>query len=1438
METEEATVAAEVKRKAATIWICAFGKKKLLGMRRKGWSREMKKRALSLVLALVMCLPLLCFQAAAKDEPETWLDNADTFSQPTLINSTFYISTPEELAWISYKVSTGTSFSDFNVILVNDIDLAGKLWVPIGGWDGDPLFCENLFSGKFFGQGHSIKNMTVNCSRDYAGFFGYLKNATVEGVSFENASVTGLDYTGVLAGYCYNINSDWLIRDCTVLDGSVNGQTYVGGLIGYCIAMEKCQLLDSSSAASVTGLENVGGAVGFATCSILGNLDISNCLASGAVTGHTSTGGLIGYMETNDAGHFTINNCSATGTVSGDNNTGGLIGSSNTFRNNTSSWSCGFQKVINCSAIGSVHGNDNVGGFVGVQLFESVSYNSNEGYSDFVSCYATGDVTGVNCVGGFVGNCSFTENNQDGQFKRYIYPLNYIVSCYSTGNVTAESQAGLFSGGGDCNIKNCFCNSDAVLTVAGSIVDKKAIFGVTDSGCSLTSSSELKMSGIINQLNAVADEDSLTWIIDQDLNNQGYPVRDRDDLRGWIYHTVKIVPQNGVYYVASAEQLAWISEQVALGNTFSGQRVVLTTDIDLGGRLWTPIGKEWYEFSGTFDGNYHKILNMEIGSNTFPSQQVVAGLFKSTSDAEIRNLTMENCCVFAEYRSSSILLGFANGNSTIISNCHISGVLSGYYEVGGLVGSGYTALTITDSSVNGTIIGADPVYARGDVGGLVGFCCKEIQLDRCFFSGTVSGTEQIGGLVGSATVGSKNQQCYALAEVSGQKFVGGLFGYLRNGSISECYASASVSGKASVGGIIGAADNCSLEHVYWNTDKTQSRDGIQLTLSSKKGIGEISDPSSTQDFEEMRKTTEQLQQQPTFSGWDFSAVWQIYAVLNDGMPSFQYQSTVAPVNATDVSLNPNQLTVAVGEVAQIAAALYPENASGDVYWKSENTSIATVSPAGLVSGISIGETVVTAVCNGRSAQCAVTVTKAETSEYIAGTVNASVSGNASVFSEVAISLSISNNKGFAGGIWAIEYDKEYLSLQSVRRGNAFSNTALFNWIETDQGVNVSLINPSNMSQNGELCTLLFAVNIDAMGKAIPVRIRPVVAVDEEDVSGSFQVSKDSVIIQLSASGDVDGNETVNISDPVKLMQYLARYKNITLTSVQKNNADVFTDSKLDTKDLFVLSNYIVKYPSTVIASLQREYVSSHLMTLAGTEKGSNLPCLVLTTDNEGEYTDISISIAGNRSGFTGFQFMLAIDPSILKPVSIQKGVLLSSGMMASNLDAENSGENISQLSSICVVYSGTNAIDEDGVLCMIRVQRLREEMTSVTIGGADFGFTNRVEDVSVSIPRPVMIGETDFTITSNAAISEGILSGDIEVDTSALGKSAQIILAFYQEGKMIYVMNKNVTTASPIALFNDYSVNLSSDATVMAKVFAIDPETYIPLTKCGSFFIV
>lgn len=280
--------------------------------------------------------------------------------------------------------------------------------------------------------------------------------------------------------------------------------------------------------------------------------------------------------------------------------------------------------------------------------------------------------------------------------------------------------------------------------------------------------------------------------------------------------TVSATPEqiNGVYQIKTANNLFWFAALVN-GTLTDGTAqnaaacAVLTTNIDLTGEAWTPIGSKSNPYTGTFDGAGFTISGMKIENATGYS-----GLFGNVTGT-VRDFTV-------------------TGSITITGDETVS-------RVGGAVGSLGTA------SVGGTVSGVtsdvDITVSAGNdhIGGVVGSMPENSSptVENCVYTGDINITVAAGsvaGVVGYIRTGTiqncANQGGISVSE-SGNGSVGGILGYCNNGNIyiRNCYNSGSIAaeGTANVGAIVG--QNKSTQATVSNC--------CYLTGSADKGQGQL-----------------------------------------------------------------------------------------------------------------------------------------------------------------------------------------------------------------------------------------------------------------------------------------------------------------------------------------------------------------------------------------------------------------------------------------------------------------------------------------------------------------------------------------------------------------------------------------------------------------------
>jgi uncharacterized protein YjdB len=104
----------------------------------------------------------------------------------------------------------------------------------------------------------------------------------------------------------------------------------------------------------------------------------------------------------------------------------------------------------------------------------------------------------------------------------------------------------------------------------------------------------------------------------------------------------------------------------------------------------------------------------------------------------------------------------------------------------------------------------------------------------------------------------------------------------------------------------------------------------------------------------------------------------ITATTAEGLVDKTDITVITPVPVTGLSLDTNVKSILAGATFQLTATIVPTNATVmDITWSSSNSAVATVSSAGLVTGVSEGSATITATSDysaSYGASCALTVT--------------------------------------------------------------------------------------------------------------------------------------------------------------------------------------------------------------------------------------------------------------------------------------------------------------------------------------------------------------------------------------------------------------------------------------------------------------------------------
>jgi len=168
-------------------------------------------------------------------------------------------------------------------------------------------------------------------------------------------------------------------------------------------------------------------------------------------------------------------------------------------------------------------------------------------------------------------------------------------------------------------------------------------------------------------------------------------------------------------------------------------------DINLAGiPNWTPIGS----FTGSYDGNGRKIMNLTIAEYNKSNQ----GLFSNVGwPGVVKNLGLVDINI--NITGDGEHIGGLAGNSTgTIQNCYVSGSISGYDCVGGIVGRNYLKMGAPLSVIQNCYAVCE-IFTSSIGGGIAGINYGIVQ--NCYAAGSVSADgvsadeTDVGGIAGN-----------------------------------------------------------------------------------------------------------------------------------------------------------------------------------------------------------------------------------------------------------------------------------------------------------------------------------------------------------------------------------------------------------------------------------------------------------------------------------------------------------------------------------------------------------------------------------------------------------------------------------------------------------------------------------------------------------------
>jgi hypothetical protein len=711
--------------------------------------------------ALMFCLIFLFAAVFALSTPTLaadWDGSADTSwytADPGA--SSFEIDSAEALAGLAQIVNDATDdFAGDTVTLTADLDLggnhllgiwSGEQWTPIGN-------SSNRFAGTFNGNGKQIENLYIDTDDNFQGLFGYI------------------DETGK-------------IRDLSITSGSVSSTNdYIAGLAG----MSRGSILCCENRATVTGNHDVGGIVGsnsgyVVMCANAGEISPSVINTSGILSGIGGIAGRGGNVsKCYNVAHISSpsENITKVGGICGSNSsvsqaysigaitghekgTGGISGGggdySECFYLKTDTINASIYSVGNTSAptedaegtaakdVDGLQSADTLAALG--DAFVADSENINDGYP-VLSWQATGTYPDDETVGLDIASAPSDLTN-----KSFTVTMNklleYTTLAASSFDITATIN------GEDCTIIP---------------TDISQADGDTATVVTLSFDSVLAEAEVVYHVQYLGGDvyNSASFTTPPSDYWSEYAARSFDSGTGTV---------SDPYQIRTVEQLAYFGKT---DDIYEGSFFVLTDNIDLSGKLWTP-----KEFCGCFDGQGHSLSGLNINQSSGN-----IGFFSGLNrDGAAGNVSyVANLHLIApELTSNSGFMGAFAGlaQDVHLYNCSVEGgTLSpgSLGTVGGLIGQYSTSSDVGITQISGCFCTA-ALQGNRTSGGLIGkiqhgneFYGITIMQD-CWTGGSVSGL-YAGGLVGEVSVvrGFEIERCFSTATLDGANYyVGGLLAY-------------------------------------------------------------------------------------------------------------------------------------------------------------------------------------------------------------------------------------------------------------------------------------------------------------------------------------------------------------------------------------------------------------------------------------------------------------------------------------------------------------------------------------------------------------------------------------------------------------------------------------------------------------------------------------
>ncbi len=780
--------------------------------------------------------------AISMAEKTAW-EGADDITEPSQVDGVYQITSGSELAWLAKEVNAGRGAS-YNAVLCNDIDLGSENWTPIGKTSS------TAYKGTFDGQYHEIKNLKITGSNsNHYGLFGVVGTGTVKNLTVSGEitiSGSGSSTYGI-ASIAGSLNNTGTIENC-INKATVSGNYNTAGIVGY-MSSSNGTVTSCANTGNISGNNSAGGIVG----QLNGKGTVDHCYNTGDITAAVSkAGGGVGYLYASSSYYKnTVSACYSTGKVTGTNSAA-VVGSVYSASYSTLDKLFFLEgAATDSNATAKTSGElKNLAPTLGAP-FIATPAGINDGYPIFewqIPTYAvTFTVDPVEAEVAIAGRTG-THNGNTWTFTLPDGSYNYTVTAFGYG---ATSGKVTVNGG------------EVSKTVNLTAVEKRTVtFNISPADAAVT---------VLWKGQTISPEADGSYLLPDGEYTYTVKARGYAKVNGNLNVTkdetvsVTLTPsaawdgtaktqpsgdgtQASPYEIADGEQLAWLADKVNNASTVSAIYAVLTDDIDLGNYAFTPIGKDFHEFTGSFDGKGHTVSGLKV------SDVEDAGLFGVAKAATIKNVIVQ-------------------------------GTVSGTSNAAGILAKAKTTACTIVNCGNEAVVNV-PKSGGGYAGGILGYAITSTTVTNCYNSGAVTSKgntsySRASGIVGysSGNGSAKITTCYNTGKVTSDGYAAGVFAGT-TATISECYTTGTIAGESSA------------KTGAFTTSSSDSRTDCYYLTGSITGGGKTNGAEALTLAAMQSGLLDKLGE----------ASWKSVRGVNRNLPVLQWQDTTASIQ--DVTLVP------------------------------------------------------------------------------------------------------------------------------------------------------------------------------------------------------------------------------------------------------------------------------------------------------------------------------------------------------------------------------------------------------------------------------------------------------------------------------------------------------------------------------------------------------